>query len=160
MGRRSNQPLPAQSLSIQWWTRSIRIVVLGQGGAGKSTLSRKLAAATGTEWVEVDQLFWQTDIEPMPKPRWRILQECKLSEGNWIADRDLGPYDDVEVRLRLAEAVGIMDLALRRCVEIVASFSRANRLLEVDAPLAPQVSPVLAANHRRTGSPRAHRCSN
>lgn len=36
-----------------------RILILGCGGAGKSTLARRLGAATGLPVVHLDGLYWQ-----------------------------------------------------------------------------------------------------
>jgi adenylate kinase family enzyme len=67
----------------------VRIVFLGPGGAGKSTFSRQLAAATGATWVEIDKIFWQSDLKPLPVQDWEALQEETLKGEDWIADGDL-----------------------------------------------------------------------
>ena len=36
-----------------------RVVILGRGGAGKSTLARQLSGLTGVPPVELDALLWQ-----------------------------------------------------------------------------------------------------
>jgi adenylate kinase family enzyme len=38
-----------------------RVVVLGRGGAGKSTFAARLGMATGIPVVELDALFWRPD---------------------------------------------------------------------------------------------------
>lgn len=39
-----------------------RVVVLGRGGAGKSTLAWRLGEVTGLPVVELDTLFWQAGL--------------------------------------------------------------------------------------------------
>lgn len=95
---------------------SVRVVVLGPGGAGKSTFSRQLAVATGARWIEIDKLFWQAGLVPLAAAEWEQRQEEIFRGDQWIADGDLGPYDALHVRLQRADAVVLMDLALRTCV--------------------------------------------
>ncbi len=94
----------------------MRIVVLGPGGAGKSAFSRELAATTGAAWAEIDKIFWQSDLRPLSVRDWETLQEEIFKGEDWIADGDLGPYDALDVRLRLADAVVLLDVPLWRCV--------------------------------------------
>jgi adenylate kinase family enzyme len=94
----------------------VRIVVFGPGGAGKSTFSRQFAAATGAAWVEIDKIFLQPGLKPLPVQDWEALQEETFRSEDWIADGDLGPYDAVSVRLRHADAVLLLDAPPWRCV--------------------------------------------
>jgi adenylate kinase family enzyme len=94
----------------------MRVVILGPGGAGKSTLARQLAAVTGATWVEVDKIFWQPELIPLSAEEWERLQEETFQGDGWIADGDLGPYDALEVRLRRADVVVLLDVPLRHCV--------------------------------------------
>jgi adenylate kinase family enzyme len=105
----------------------VRVVVLGPGGAGKSTFSRQLAAATGAEWIEIDALFWQPGLTPLTLPEWQALQERTFRGDGWIADGDLGPHDAVEIRLRHADAVVLLDVPLWRCVWRTLRRSRERR---------------------------------
>ena len=69
-----------------------RVVILGRGASGKSTLARRLGGITGLPVIE------------------------KLAaEDGWIMDGDLGPYDVVEVRLCRADTVIFLDFSLSRC---------------------------------------------
>ncbi|HET9059759.1 MAG TPA: hypothetical protein VFN61_07545 [Acidimicrobiales bacterium] len=90
-------------------------MIVGPGGAGKSTFAKRLAAATGTEPTEIDKLFWQGGLRPLSVEEWEALQEATFSGDAWIADGDLGPYDSIHVRLRRAGTVVMLDVSLWRC---------------------------------------------
>jgi adenylate kinase family enzyme len=94
----------------------MRIVVLGPGAAGKSTFSKSLAQATGLAWVELDKLFWNANLDPMPPDEWTDVQRVLIGEDSWILDGHLGPYDVVDVRLELADIVVLFDPPTWRCV--------------------------------------------
>ncbi|AYF74555.1 adenylate kinase [Nocardia yunnanensis] len=103
-----------------------KIVVLGRGGAGKSTFARELGAATGIPVVELDAHFWTPDLVPMSVVRWVAVQEALIGEPAWIMDGDLGPYDVLEVRLRAADTVVVLDFSLWRCAWRALRRSREN----------------------------------
>jgi hypothetical protein len=42
-----------------------RVVVLGRGGAGKSSFARRLGSTTGIPVVELDKHFWPADPTPI-----------------------------------------------------------------------------------------------
>jgi adenylate kinase family enzyme len=92
-----------------------RVVVLGRGGAGKSTLARQLGKITGLQVIELDKLFWQSGLIPTPRAEWTELQEQLVQKTSWILDGDLGPHDAVEVRLRAADTIVLLDFPLLRC---------------------------------------------
>ena len=43
------------------------------------------------------------------------MQEKLVAGDRWIMDGELGPYDAVEVRLRAADTIIILDFSLVRC---------------------------------------------
>jgi adenylate kinase family enzyme len=92
-----------------------RVVVLGRGGAGKSTVARQLAETTGLPLVELDKVFWRPDLTPTPRAEWIDEQRRLIAEDRWIMDGDLGPYDAPEVRLNEADTVIVLDFSLARC---------------------------------------------
>ena len=92
-----------------------RVVILGRGGAGKSTLARALGKATGLPVVELDKHFWGPRLEPTPRDLWAIVQGELAAEDRWVMDGDLGPHDVLEVRLRRADTVVLLDFSFWRC---------------------------------------------
>jgi adenylate kinase family enzyme len=92
-----------------------RVVILGRGAAGKSTLARHLGEITGLPVIELDKLFWRSGLAPIPRAEWTELQEQLVQKDSWILDGDLGPHDAVEVRLRAADTIILLDFALFRC---------------------------------------------
>ena len=92
-----------------------RVVILGPGASGKSTLAIQLSKIAGLPVIELDKVFWQRGLTATPRDQWIKVQE-QLVEGNdWIMDGDLGPYDAVEVRLKPADTIIFLDLSPLRC---------------------------------------------
>lgn len=81
-------------------------------------LARRLGVAVDAPVVELDALFWTTpDLRPLPAPEWVQVQRAALpAHSRWIADGDLGPYDDLSGRLPAADTVVLLDYGLCRCV--------------------------------------------
>jgi adenylate kinase family enzyme len=92
-----------------------RVVILGRGASGKSTLAARLGEITGLPVVELDKIFWRAGLEATPCEEWAALQEKLVAEDGWMMDGDLGRYDAVEVRLRAADTVILLDFSLVRC---------------------------------------------
>jgi len=67
-----------------------RVVILGRGDVGKSTLAQQLGGVSGLPVVDMDTLFWQpglTAAEPAP---WTERQHALVLRETWIPDGDLG----------------------------------------------------------------------
>ena len=92
-----------------------RVVILGRGGAGKSTVARRLGERFGLPVIELDKHFWQPGLVPLPLDKWVEAQEELASQPRWVMDGDLGPYDALEVRLSRADTVLLLDLPLWLC---------------------------------------------
>jgi len=92
-----------------------RVVILGPGASGKSTLARRLGEITGLKMVEIDKIFWQPGLSAMPREQWARVQLGLVAGAGWILDGDLGPYDAVEVRLGAADTVIFLDFSIARC---------------------------------------------
>lgn len=92
-----------------------RAVILGRGGAGKSTLARRLGELTKLPVIELDKLFWQPGLVPTSRDQWIAAQQKLIREERWIMDGDLGLYDAVEVRFQAADTIIFLDFSLIRC---------------------------------------------
>ncbi|MEM8746063.1 MAG: adenylate kinase [Actinomycetota bacterium] len=104
-----------------------RIVVLGRGGAGKSTLAERLERTTALPRTELDAVFWSAELEPTPRDDWRRTQADLATRERWILDGDLGPHDDLAPRLRRADTVIVLDLPAWRCARRVIRRGRETR---------------------------------
>src|SRR3984893_19006205 len=92
-----------------------RVVILGRGASGKSTLARLLGEITGLPVIELDKVFWRPGLVATPRDQWVVVQEKLVAKNGWIMDGDLGHYDAVEVRLRAADTIILLDFSLLRC---------------------------------------------
>jgi adenylate kinase family enzyme len=72
-----------------------RVSVVGCSGAGKTTLGRRLAAAIGAPFLELDGIFHQPGWTPLPADEFReriapiIAGDTWVVDGNYVAVRDL-----------------------------------------------------------------------
>jgi adenylate kinase family enzyme len=92
-----------------------RVVIVGRGGAGKSTLAVRLGAITGLPVVELDTYFWQPGLIATSAGRWAAIQRELTQWDAWIMDGDLGPGDVLAVRLKEADTVIVLDFSFTRC---------------------------------------------
>lgn len=92
-----------------------RVVVVGPGASGKSTLAARLGEIMGLPVVELDTIFWRDGLVATPREEWIKIQRKLVARDAWILDGDLGPYDSIEVRLAAADAVIFLDLSVWKC---------------------------------------------
>jgi adenylate kinase family enzyme len=92
-----------------------RVIIVGPGAAGKSTLAVRLAEITGLPVIELDSLFWRPGLVATPRDQWAAIQRELAGHESWIMDGDLGPYDVLDVRLRAADTIVFLDFSLARC---------------------------------------------
>jgi adenylate kinase family enzyme len=92
-----------------------RVVILGPGASGKSTLAERLGRAHGLPVIEVDQVFWQPGLVPTPSDEWAARQQQLSAAPAWIMDGDLGRYDVLQPRLAAADTVIVLDISRWRC---------------------------------------------
>jgi len=91
-----------------------RVVIVGPGAAGKSTLAANLGEITGLPVIELDKLFWRPGLVATPRDRWAAIQHELVTQDLWIMD-GLGPYDVIDVRLRAADTIVFLDFSSVRC---------------------------------------------
>jgi adenylate kinase family enzyme len=95
-----------------------RVLILGCGGAGKSTLARKMAISLGLPIFHLDQVIWAPgwiEIEPAAMRK----KLGKITSGRrWILDGALGRHR-MEC-IRKADTVVFMDIGRMTCLMRVA----------------------------------------
>jgi adenylate kinase family enzyme len=92
-----------------------RVVIVGPGASGKSTLAVQLGKVTGLTVIELDTVFWQPGLVAPSRDEWVKVQQRLVDLNEWILDGDLGQYDAIEVRLRAADTIIFLDFSLARC---------------------------------------------
>lgn len=91
-----------------------KILVIGSGGAGKSTFARRLGETLGIEVFHLDALYWKAGWVETPRPAWRATVETLLARDAWILD---GNYSNtLELRLDACDAVVFLDIPRTVCL--------------------------------------------
>jgi adenylate kinase family enzyme len=94
-----------------------RVNVRGPTGSGKTTTSRRLAAALGVPHIELDALHWEPNWSEPPAEEFRARVGTALdaAANGWVVD---GSYDG-KLRglvLERADTLVFLDLPLRVCL--------------------------------------------
>ena len=92
-----------------------RIMIIGCGGAGKSTLARQLGEKTGLPVVHLDRIFWSPgNWQHLDREEFDSLLTAALEQDQWILD---GNYDrTMELRLAKADTVIYLDFSRWQCL--------------------------------------------
>ena len=84
-----------------------RVMIIGSGGAGKSTLAMKMAEITCLPLTHLDKVFWQSNWQEPDKSWWSQKVAELANEENWILDGNYG--GTMAIRLEKADTVIFMD---------------------------------------------------
>jgi adenylate kinase family enzyme len=88
-----------------------RVLVVGSGGAGKTTVARALAVRTGLPLIHLDAHFWRPNWEPTPAEAWRAKVRDLVATPHWVID---GNYSaTLDLRLPVADTIVFLDLPRR-----------------------------------------------
>lgn len=91
-----------------------RVLVIGSGGAGKTTLSRRLHEITGLPLIHLDAEYWQPGWVEMPKDQWREKVERLVERDSWIMDGNFG--GTMDARFELSDTVIFLDTHRFICI--------------------------------------------
>lgn len=91
-----------------------RLMIIGCGGVGKSTLARELGKVLGLPVFHLDQMFWKAGWEIAEEADWEQRQVEVCAGERWVIDGNYG--STIDVRLAAADTVIYLDFARWRCL--------------------------------------------
>jgi len=91
-----------------------RVLVIGSGGAGKSTLARRLGGRLGLEVLHLDAFFWRPGWVETPREEWRRKVEELCARESWVMDGNFSAT--LDVRLKACDTVVFLDVPRAVCV--------------------------------------------
>ena len=91
-----------------------RVLLIGSGGAGKSTLARRIAARTGLPLIHLDALYWKPGWVETPAAPWRETVAGLLQRDTWVMDGNYG--GTLDLRLAACDTAIFLDLPPRICL--------------------------------------------
>lgn len=92
-----------------------RIMIIGCGGAGKSTLARALGVKTGLPVVHLDQIFWSPgNWQHLQREEFDALLMAEAEKEKWIID---GNYNrTLALRMDKADTIIYLDFSRWQCL--------------------------------------------
>lgn len=91
-----------------------KIILIGSGGSGKSSLARQLGEVLDIEVYHLDLLFWKPGWVSVPKAEQREIQSELVRKEQWIIDGNYG--GTMDIRLQEAETIIFLDMPRLLCV--------------------------------------------
>lgn len=90
-----------------------RVLVIGSGGAGKSTLAVRLGERLGLPVIHLDALYWRPGWVPTPPDEWDRRVAALGAGDAWVMDGNYGRT--LDARLAACDAVVFLDLPRLLC---------------------------------------------
>jgi adenylate kinase family enzyme len=90
-----------------------RVLVIGSGGAGKSTLAARLGERLGLPVVHLDALYWRAGWVATPDDEWARRVAALAAGDAWVMDGNYG--GTLDARLAACDTVVFLDLPRRLC---------------------------------------------
>ena len=91
-----------------------KVLVIGPGGAGKSTFAARLGKLLKIEVLNLDKFYWSPGWLEMPKSEWLKTVEELLRRDAWIMD---GNYSGtLDLRLEACDTVIFLDMDRKLCL--------------------------------------------
>jgi adenylate kinase family enzyme len=91
-----------------------RILVLGSGGAGKSTFATRLGELLKLEVVHLDQHHWQPGWVAPPKEQWLATVDKLIARDGWVMDGNFS--GTIERRVAKCDTIIFLDLPRTLCL--------------------------------------------
>src|SRR4051812_23989864 len=91
-----------------------RILVIGSGGAGKSTFAKDLGAILGLPVIHLDQVYWKPGWEKPSQEEWSHTVDQLTAQHEWIMDGNFG--GTLAQRIKRADAIILLDISRWICL--------------------------------------------
>ncbi len=91
-----------------------RVLVIGPGGAGKTTLAKAMAQRTGMPLIHLDALYWSSGWTPTPNEEWDRRVAELVARDTWVMDGNYGRT--LPMRLAACDTVVFLDLPRTVCI--------------------------------------------
>lgn len=96
----------------------MRMLIIGPGGAGKSTLARRVGARTGTPVIHLDARYWRAGWVETPPEEWTRDVATLTSREAWVMDGNYG--GTLPMRVAASDTIVFLDMPRLRCIVRVA----------------------------------------
>jgi len=90
-----------------------KIAVIGSGGSGKSTFSRKLGNILNLPVYHLDTLYWSPGWVETPAEKWEVVVREVSNKDKWIIDGNYRPTMDI--RLNSADTIIFLNMSTLLC---------------------------------------------
>lgn len=91
-----------------------KVLVIGSGGAGKSTFARRLGELLDLEVIHLDALYWKAGWVETPKAEWAETAARLARRDAWIMD---GNYSGtLDIRLKACDTLIFLDMPRLVCL--------------------------------------------
>lgn len=86
-----------------------RVMIIGSGGAGKSTFARRLGEELNLPVYHLDAYYWKPGWIPASNEEWDAFQQSLVQKEAWIIDGNYGRTFDI--RMKRADVIILLDFS-------------------------------------------------
>ncbi|NDV95067.1 hypothetical protein D0T84_09065 [Dysgonomonas sp. 521] len=102
-----------------------KVIIIGNCGAGKTTLAKQIALKTGLPLIHLDKEYYQAGWIRPEKDKWQEKVINLITKPKWILD---GNYiNSLDIRLKEADTIIFLDINKWICI-----FSVLKRIIQGD----------------------------
>lgn len=95
-------------------TKSKKIIIIGCGGSGKTSLAIELGKRLQIPVVHLDKLYWYENWQPIPNDEFNKKVKVEIEKEEWIID---GNFDgNIHMRLEACDTVIYLDYSRITCL--------------------------------------------